>query len=410
MALTDARIKAAKPREKPYRLFDGLGLYIEISPAGGRLWRFKYRFDGKEKRLALGAYPEVGLREARETRDEARRRLRRGEDPGAIRRQERAATTEATIAAGRTFKAVAGDWLEKNAPRWSRKHVRTIEERLQANIYPWLGERPIATIESPEIRECIVRIEDRGAAELARRVLRVVGQVFAYAILRGLATRNPAADLRGLVPPSPKRNFAALTDPRDVGGLLRAIEGYQGAFITRCALKFAPLVFVRPGELRHAEWAEFTLDGDNPEWRIPAAKMKARDMHIVPLSVQAVAVLREIKPVTGSGRYVFPGERTSARPMSENTVLAALRRMGYSKGEMTGHGFRSVASTLLHERGYPSHVIEAQLAHAERNAVKAAYNRAAYLTERRKLMQDWADYLDGLRQGADVIPFHGKRG
>ncbi|MCB0074500.1 MAG: site-specific integrase, partial [Caldilineaceae bacterium] len=339
-----------------------------------------------------------------DTRDEARRRLRHGEDPGAARRMARTARVEAATAAGQTFEAVATEWLGKHTPRWSAGHAGTVADRLQANVFPWLGQRPVAGIESSDIRACIVRIEERGAPEVARRVLQVCGQVFAYAVLRGLAARNPAADLRGLVPPSPKRNFAALTDPRDVGMLLRAIDGYQGAFITRCALKFAPLVFVRPGELRHAEWSEFTLDGDNPEWRIPAAKMKARDMHIVPLSRQAVAVLRELHPLTGRESYVFPGERSRDRPMSENTVLAALRRLGYGKDEMTGHGFRSVASTLLHERGYPSHVIEAQLAHAERNAVKAAYNRAAYLSERRKLMQDWADYLDSLRN--DSRPRH----
>lgn len=404
MPLTDARLKATKPRQKPYKLFDGRGLYIEVTPAGGRLWRLKYRFNGKEKRLALGAWPEVSLREARDARDEARRGLRRGEDPGAARRMARAVKAAEAVAAEQTFEAVATDWLAKHAPRWSSGHAGTVADRLRVNVFPWLGHRPVAGIESPEIRACIVRIEERGAAEVARRVLQVVGQVFAYAILRGLATRNPAADLRGLVPPSPKRNFAALTDPRDVGALLRAIDGYQGAFVTRCALRLAPLVFVRPGELRHAEWAEFTLEGDNPEWRIPAAKMKARDMHIVPLSRQAVAVLRELEPLTGRERYVFPGVRSTDRPMSENTVLAALRRLGYGKNEMTGHGFRSVASTLLHERGYPSHVIEAQLAHAERNAVKAAYNRAAYLSERRRLMQDWADYLDGLR--TDSCPRH----
>lgn len=404
MPLTDPKVKAAKPRQKAYRLFDGRGLYIEITPSGGRLWRFKYRIAGKEKRLALGAYPEVTLVQARRDCDDARRQLRNGEDPSAMRRQERVAKVEAEVAAGRTFKAVATEWLEKNRPRWSAGHVGTIEDRLQANIYPWLGERPIAAIESPEIRQCIIRIEDRGAPEVARRVLQIVGQVFAYAVLRGIATRNPAADLRGLVPPSPEKHHASITDPKLIGALLRAIDGYQGSFITRCALKLAPLVFVRPGELRHAEWSEFDLDV--AEWRIPAEKMKARVVHIVPLSVQAVAVLEELRPLTGRGKFLFPSVRTASRPMSENTVTGALRRLGYTGEEMTGHGFRSMASTLLHEQGWNHQAIERQLAHAERNAVSAAYNYAEHLVERRKMMQSWADYLDGLRTGATIIPIN----
>lgn len=410
MALTDPKVKAAKPRQKAYRLFDGRGLYIEITPSGGRLWRFKYRIAGKEKRLALGAYPEVTLTEARGKCEDNRQLVRNGEDPAALKREAKAAKAEAVVAAGRTFKAVATEWLEKKRPGWSAGHVGTNEDRLQANIYPWLGERPIAAIESPEIRPCIIRIEDRGAPEVARRVLQIVGQVFAYAVQRGLATRNPAADLRGMVQRSTKqRHHASITDPKLIGALLRAIDGYQGSFITRCALKLAPLVFVRPGELRQAEWSEFDLDA--AEWRIPAEKMKARAVHIVPLSVQAVAVLKELRPLTGTGKYLFPSVRTASRPMSENTVTGALRRLGYTGEEMTGHGFRSMASTLLNEQGWHRDAIERQLAHSERDKVRGAYNYAEHLVERRKMMQSWADYLDRLRSqtGAEnVVPFRQK--
>jgi integrase len=400
--MTDAEAKAAKPRQKPYKLADAGGLYLQVAPGGGRYWRFKYRVAGKEKLLSIGVYPEVSLKEARERRDDARRMLRDNRDPGAERRETRLAQVEAERVAGSTFKAVAAEWLEKASPKWSAGHAGTVTDRLKNDVFPWIGDKPVSAIEPPALLAVIRRIEERGAPEVARRVLQSCSQVLAYAVATGAAIRNPASDLRGAVPPPPKGHHASITDPREVGGLLRAIDGFQGQFVTRCALRFAPLVFVRPGELRHAEWSEFNLEV--AEWRIPAHKMKARDLHIVPLSTQALAILDELRPLTGTGRYLFPGVRASDRPMSENTVTAALRRMGYTGDEMTGHGFRTMASTLLNEQGWHRDAIERQLAHGERNKVRAAYNRAEHLPERRKMMQAWADYLDGLRASTNVVP------
>lgn len=403
MPLTDARVKAASPREKPYRLWDAHGLYLEVSPAGGRLWRFKYRVAGKEKRLALGAYPEVGLKEAREKRDDARRLKRDHVDPGAARRDAKSAKVAEERIAGATFKVLAEEWLAKNTPRWSSGHAGTVRDRLTTNVYPWIGSKPIAAIESPAVLSVIRRIEARGAPEVARRVLQVVTQIFTYAIATGAAIRNPAADLRGAIPPPPKGHHASITDPRGVSSLLKALDGYSGAFVTRCAIKLAPLVFVRPGELRRAEWAEF--DTDNAEWRIPAEKMKARAVHIIPLSRQSLAIIEELRPLTGDGKYLFPSVRSPSRPMSENTVTGALRRLGYTGDEMTGHGFRSMASTLLNEQGWNRDAIERQLAHGERDKVRGAYNYAEHLPERRRMMQAWANYLDGLRNRENVVPF-----
>lgn len=396
--LTAAAIRNAKPSDRAQRLFDGRGLYLEITPAGGRYWRMKYRHAGKEKRLALGVYPEVTLAAARALRDEARAKLRDGRDPSAERRSDRAG---ARLSADNTFEGVARAWLASQrrtlTPATYDKAVRTLE----ANVFPWLGARAINDIDAPEALAVVKRIEARGANETAHRVKARMGQVFRYAIAHGTATRDPTADLRGALAPVVSRSHAAVTDPAQVGDLLRALDGYSGQLATRCALRLAPLVFARPGELRHAEWAEF--DFDAAEWRIPAHKMKMREAHVVPLSSQALAVLRELHPLTGRGRYVFPGIRTVTEPMSENTVNAALRRMGFDKDTMTGHGFRAMASTRLNEMGWQPDVIERQLAHAERNKVRAAYNRAQYIAERRKMMQAWADYLDNLREGGNVI-------
>ncbi|MSR08045.1 MAG: DUF4102 domain-containing protein [Gammaproteobacteria bacterium] len=406
--LTDARVKAAGPREKPYRLWDATGLYIEVSPSGGKLWRVKYRFNKKEKRLALGAYPEVALKEAREKRDDARRLLRDHLDPAMVRRDTKAAKVAEERSAGATFRVIAEEWLEKNAPRWSAGTAGSVTDRLKANVYPWLGDKPITAIEAPEVLAVIRRIEARGAPEVARRVLQICGQIFAYAISTARASRNPAGDLRGAIPPPPKGHHASITDPKAIGELLRAIDGYTGSFVVRCALKLAPLTFVRPGELRRAAWSEFDLD--QAEWRIPAEKMKARAVHIVPLSRQALEILEELKPLTGRDEYLFPSVRTVARPMSENTVTAALRRLGYTGEQMTGHGFRSMASTLLNEQGWNRDAIERQLAHGERDKVRGAYNYAQHLPERRKMMQAWAKFLDGLRTGAKVVSIRRGKG
>ncbi|WP_027175902.1 tyrosine-type recombinase/integrase [Desulfovibrio aminophilus] len=396
--LTDTAIRNAKPGPKPKRLFDGGGLYLEVSPAGAKLWRLKYRFGGKEKRLALGAYPAVSLAAARERRDEARKVLAQGVDPAAARKAEQAEAR----AQEETFGDIAREWFDKFKHTWTPDGAEDIWQRLEKNVLPFLRERPIREITPPELLAVIRRMESRGVLETARRQLQKCGQVFRYAVATGRAERDPSLDLRGALPPTVQKHHASVTDPQAVAALLRAVEGYQGTLVTQCALKLAPLVFVRPGELRRAEWSEIDLAAG--EWRIPAAKMKMKEQHIVPLSRQAVTILRELHPLTGAGLYVFPSERSRSRPMSENTVNAALRRLGYSKDEMTGHGFRSMASTLLHEQGWNRDAIERQLAHAERNKVRAAYNYAEFLPERRKMMQAWADFLDGLRQGGKVIP------
>lgn len=404
MPLTDTAIRKAKSAEKPIRLFDGGGLYLEVSPAGSKMWRVKYRFGGKEKRLALGIYPDVSLASARQKRDAARKILADGADPGEHRRAARAARAGS---AANTFEVIGREWYAKVSASMAESTKDNLLRRLEAYIYPRIGDRPITSIVAADLIAVIELIEKRGALDIARRAHNIMGRIFRYAVGRSLATRDPSRDIElgDILPPADVQHHASVIEPKAVGGLLRAIDGFTGSLTTRCALRLAALVFVRPGELRHAEWTEF--DFEKAEWRIPAVKMKMREQHIVPLSAQAVSILKEIQPVTGRGRYVFPSERGDGRPMSENTVNAALRRMGYAKEEMTGHGFRSTASTLLHELGLPHAVIERQLAHGERNKVSAAYNFAEHLPERRKMMQQWADYLDKLKVGAEVITLHG---
>jgi integrase len=297
---------------------------------------------------------------------------------------------------------VAREWFEKFSPIWAPTHASTIIRRLERDVFPWLGGRPLGEITAVELLEALRRVEARGALETAHRLKQICGQVFRYATATGRARRDPSADLRGALPPVKERHHAALTKPADVAALLRSIGAYQGSFVVRCALRLAPLVFVRPGELRQAEWSEIDLNGAT--WRIPATRMKLRQEHIVPLSRQAVEVLHELHPLTGAGRYVFPSARTIARPMSENAITAALRRMSYERGVMTAHGFRTMASTLLNEMGWPADAIERQLAHAERNGVRDAYNRAEYLPERRRMMQAWADYLNAPANDGSVAP------
>ena len=397
MPLTDTTIRNTKPGAKPKRLFDSGGLYLEVSPTGSKLWRLKYRIAKREKRLAFGIYPEVSLKDARVKRDDARKLLAAGIDPSAQRK-----AAEHQSASG--FEIVAREWFTKFSPNWSPEHAERVIRRFERDVFPWMGTRPIGEITAPELLIALRRVENRGVVETAHRVMQNCSQVFRYAVATGRAERDPTTDLRGALPPVRGNHFASITEPKAIGELLRAINGYQGSFATQCALRLAPLVFVRPGELRRAEWIEFDLDA--AEWRIPASKMKMRVIHVVPLSGQAVSILRELRPLTGSGKYVFPGTRTTDRPMSENTVLAALRRMGYGTNDMTGHGFRSMASTILNEQGWNRDAIERQLAHAERDNVRAAYNYAEHLPERRKMMQQWADYLDKLKAGAEVIPLH----
>jgi integrase len=386
--LSESRIRAAKPADKAYKLFDERGLYLKVETSGSRLWRFKYRHGGKERLLALGQYPDVPLKRAREKRDEARRLLADGVDP-------RAQKLEAKAAEVVTFAGVAAEWLELHRKRFAPATFEKAVWTFNDLVNPFIGSRPIASITAPELLAVVRRLEKRGKHETAHRTKQRCGQVFRYAIATGRATRDVSADLRGALAPVVTKNHAAIVEPRRIGGLLRAIDSYVGHPPTQAALKLAPLVFLRPGELRKAEWPE--IDLESAEWRIPAARMKMREQHLVPLAKQAIAVFRELRTVTGRGRYVFPSPRSSDRPMSENSVTAALRRMGYSGEEMTWHGFRSLASTSLNEQGWHPDLIELQLAHSERNEVRGAYNRAQRLVERRKMMQMWADYLDDLR-------------
>ena len=405
--LTDVEVKKAKPGEKPMRLYDGAGLYIEITPRGGKWWRFKYRFGGKEKLLSMGTYPDTGLKDAREKREAARKQIAAGIDPGQARKAElvtRAAT------ATNSFEAVAREWHHTiHVAKVSGGHAERTLIGLEQDVFPWIGSMPVGEITAPELLKTIRRIEARGAIETAHRALQACGQVFRFAIATGRASRDPAPDLRGALKPVLVQHMPAITDPKRVGELLRAIEDYKGYPVTRAALQLAPLVFVRPGELRKAEWSEFDLHA--AEWRIASARMKRSKQdkakggnHLVPLSRQALAVLRDLHPLTGHGRYLFPSLRTGERPMSDAAVLAALRRMGFPKDEMTGHGFRAMARTMLAERlGVDESVIEAQLAHAVKDALGRAYNRTEFTKQRRDMLQLWADYLDKLREGAEII-------
>jgi integrase len=396
MPLTNTAIRNAKPGDKTIKLYDERGLYLEVSPNGGKWWRLKYRYNGKEKRLSLGVYPDVTLKMARDRRDESRKLLADGIDPSANRKAKKLAN-----GGGNSFEIVAREWFIKYSTNWTADHGGRIIRRLERDVFPWIGDKPIAKITAPELLSVIQRIEKRGALETAHRALGNCGQVFRYAIATGRAERDPSGDLRDALPPAKGEHFAAITEPKQVAEILRAIDGYEGSLTVRCALRLAPLVFVRPGELRKAQWAD--IDFDNAEWRYMVTKTDTQ--HIVPLSRQAVEILKEIQPLTGYGSYVFPSARGNGRPMSDNAILAAMRRMGIGKEEMSGHGFRAMARTILDEvLGIRPDFIEHQLAHAVRDPNGRAYNRTAHLPERIKMMQSWADYLDKLKAGVDVIP------
>lgn len=398
MPLTDTAIRNARPSLKSAKLFDERGLYLEVSPAGGKWWRLKYRFDGKEKRLSLGVYPDVGLKDARDRREAARKLLVDGIDPSENRKAQRSARADR---AANSFEVVAREWFAKYSTTWAPSHSGRVVRLFERDIFPWIGGRPIADVNAPEVLTVVRRIENRGALETAHRALGNCGQVFRYAIATGRAQHDPSANLRGALPPAKGGHFAATTDPKRIAQLLRAMDSYEGTLSVRCALRLAPLVFVRPGELRNAEWADFDLE--EAEWRYTVSKTGTP--HIVPLARQALAILRELHPLTGSGRFVFPGARSNMRPMSDNAILAALRRMDIKKDEMSGHGFRAVARTILDEvLGARPDFIEHQLAHAVRDPNGRAYNRTAHLPERKKMMQQWADYLDQLKAQAEVIP------
>jgi integrase len=392
MALTDARIRAARATEKPYRLADAGGLYLQVTPAGGRLWRLKYRWAGREKLLALGRYPETGLADARERRDAARRQLAAGIDPGAERQ---AAKVRQRVAAAETFRAVADDWLRTRSPAWRSTHAEKVRGRLANHILPAIGGRPVGEITGPEVVDLALRLERTVSTDTARRCLQVVGMVFRYAIRAHRATADPSYRVSEVLAPKSKAHYAAVTAPDEIGELLRAIDGYRGSPVVVAALRLAPLVFVRPGELRGARWAELDLEAG--EWTIPAERMKGGRPHWVPLATQAVAILRGLQPLTGTRALVFPSLRTWRRPISENTLTGALRALGYDAGRMQVHGFRTMASTRLHEMDFASQVIEAQLAHGDPDEVRGAYNRAQWRDARREMMQAWADYLDERR-------------
>lgn len=400
MALTDTAIRNAKPGDKPIKLFDGGGLFLHITPAGQRYWRLKYRFAGKEKLLALGIYPEVGLKEARDRREEAKRLLGEGIDPSVERKLKKAETVER---AANSFEAVAREWHVKYAPGWAASNAGKVLARLENDVFPWLGARPIAEIKAPDLLTVCRRVESRGALDTAHRVLQTCGQIFRYAVATGRAERDPSGDLRGALPPAKARHYAAPTDPKEVAALLRMFDAFTGTFVVRCALLLAPMLFVRPGELRKAEWVDIDLDAG--EWRFVSTK---RDVaHIVPLAAQAVAILRDLHALTGHGRYVFPGARDKAKPMSEAAINAALKRMGIdTQKEFTGHGVRPIARTILREvLGYEPEIIELQLAHRKKDPNGGAYDRVAFLAERKRMMQAWADYLDELKAGAKVMVF-----
>jgi integrase len=403
-ALGALEVEKAKPGSKPQYLFDGKGLFLLVAPSGGKWWRFKYKFAGKSNTISFGTYPEISLAQARERREEARKLLANGIDPSAHRKAVKSAKEEVLA---NSFEVIAREWHEKQKAdnAWTAEHAVTIMNRMEKDMFPWIGGKPITEVTAKDIRTILDRVKGRGVIETARRCRTIASQVFTYAISTDRAVYDVAASLKKHLPPSSKtkKHMAAVTDPKELGPLLRAIDGYQGGFVAKCALQLLPLLFVRPGELRHMEWAEIDLEA--AEWNIPGTKMKMKQPHLVPLSCQAVEILTEIKPLTGNSKYVFPSTRSFSRCMSDNTINAAFRRMGFDSNTLTGHGFRATARTLLDELlGFRVDYIEHQLAHAVKDPNGRAYNRTAHLVERRKMMQLWADYLDGLKTGAKVLP------
>jgi integrase len=389
-------------RQPPYKLSDVKGMYLLVQPTGGKLWRYDYRFEGKRKTLALGSYPEISLSDARERHAEARKLLANGTDPGENKKAQKAAKADS---AANSFEVVGREWFARHMANKSESHKSKVKRRLEKDVFPWIGNRPIAEIKAPELLAVARRTESRGSLDTAHRVLQNCGQIFRYAVATGRADRDPSQDLKGALSSAPQSNFASITEPAKVAELLRAIDGFKGTFPVKCALLLAPMLFVRPGELRKAKWVDFDLD--NASWRYFVTKTKID--HLVPLSRQAVAILKELHALTGHGQYVFPGGRDPRQCMSDAAINAALRRMGYdTKTEITGHGFRAMARTILHEQlGVEPAVIEHQLAHKVPDALGTAYNRTKFLQQRTAMMQTWADYLDELKAGAKIIQLHG---
>lgn len=401
--LTIKEIEAAKPRAKSYKLADGGGVYLEVMPTGAKYWRLKYRIAGKEKRLAFGVYPEVRPQEARDKAKEARELIRMGTDPS---EKKKAIKRAAEIAGANTFEKVAREWLEGRKSHVEPAQVTKTLARLEKDVFPWMGKRPMAEIDAPEILIVLRRIDSRGARFTAHRVRSEISRIFRFAIATGRVKNDPARDLLGAIPPPVEKHFSSITEPEKVAEMLCAFDGFTGTFPVLCALKLAPMLFVRPGELRSAEWA--SIDLDKAEWRYHVSKTKTD--HLVPLASQVVAILRELHALTGNGKYVFPSARTASRPMSDAAINATLRRLGYdTKTQITGHGFRAMARTILHEElQQKPEIIEHQLAHSVPDALGTAYNRTKFLKERKAMMQLWADYLDKLKAGAEVIPLNGR--
>jgi integrase len=412
VGLTDVQVRNAKPREKDYKLTDGYGLYLLVTPSGGKLWRFQYRFNGKQKLLALGAYPSIPLAEARQRREDARKLLANGVDPSEIKKAQKVADVSKNE---NSFEVVARTWHSGKIEEWSDSHAKTTLERLQKNIFPWLGAKPVCDIKLSDIKPVLHRIEER-APESARRMLVALNMIFRYCVASEYIERSPLEGLKpnDIMKREPiEKHFPAITKPKELAPFLRAIDDFKGTFTVKCALQLAPLIFQRPGDLRFMEWVD--IDFDNAEWNIPVEKMKLPkkqkikrkgEVHCVPLSNQAIDVLKAIQPLTGRSPYVFTGARSYHRPMSEAALTAAIHRMGY-QGEMTWHGFRATARTILDEvLEFPPDIIEHQLAHAVKDPNGRAYNRTTKLPQRRKMMQTWADYLDGLKSGAKVIPIN----
>ena len=400
MPLTDTAVRNAKPSDRPFKLPDEKGLFLLVHPNGSKYWRHKYRHLGKEKLLSYGVYPEVSLKEARESRDKARKLLAAGIDPGDHKKATKAAQLEQ---ASNSFEIIAREWMEKRRDTVEPAQCAKTLSRMENDVFPWIGKKPVTAITSPEVLSVLKRIDDRGSRYTARRVRSEISRAFRYAIATGRAERDPCPDLRDAIPAPKTKNFPSITEPSQVGELLRSLEGFRGTFQVRCALFLAPLLFVRPGELRKAEWSG--IDLDKGEWRYLITKTQT--LHLVPLADQAVAVLKDLHPLTGRGRYLFPG-RDPQKPMSEAAINAALRRMGYdTKTEITGHGFRAMARTILAEELHQKpEVIEHQLGHSVPDALGTAYNRTKFLKERCAMMQLWADYLDDLKAGADILPMH----
>lgn len=400
MALTDTALRNAKPTEKPYKLYDEKGLFLIVNPKGGKWWRLKYRFNDKEKTLSVGTYPEISLASARARRDEARALVAEGQDPSEARKE---AKTQAKLEASNTFETVANEWHALHNKSKSERHRQRVKRWLEFYLYPNLGKKAVSSITSPMVLETTNILVKQNKLETAHRVIQTAQQVFRYAIQKGFATNNPVPDLKGALPAPVVKHMAAMIEPRDFAMLLRNIDGYTGTLTVQCALKLAPILFQRIGELRHMKWAE--LDFENNEWRYLVTKTNTQ--HIVPLSRQALAIIETMRPYSGHGMYVFPGARTHERPMSENAINAAIRNMGYdTQTDITGHGFRAVAQTLgEQELDFSDKHIERQLAHKVKNPLGAAYERAQFLKQRKEMMQRWADYLDQLKEGAKVLPF-----